>query len=107
MVTRAWASRPEFPPQDDIDEVECTASNSGRLAQARVTITNRSEGRSVYQITIVWESDTGPIEEVITTEFVGAGETATFEAVDLGGTARQDSCRVTEIERSFLPFAFF
>lgn len=96
----------EYPPQDDIDQVECGASNSGRLAQARVTITNRSEGRSVYQITIEWDADVGPIEEIITTGFLDAGDTATFQAVDLGGRARRDSCRVTEIERSFLPFSF-
>jgi len=95
----------EYPPQDDIDDVECSASNSGRLAQARVTITNRSEGRSVYRLTLEWDTPSGdPIEEVITTGFVDAGESATLEAVDLSGTAVQDSCRITRIDRSFLPF---
>lgn len=95
----------EYPPQDDIDGIECSASNSGRLAQARVTITNRSEGRSVYQLTLEWDTPDGnSIEEVITTGFVDAGETETLEAVDLSGTAVRDSCRITRIDRSFLPF---
>ncbi|NNK92352.1 MAG: hypothetical protein HKO87_07955 [Acidimicrobiia bacterium] len=94
-----------YPPQDDIDAVECTASNSGRLAQARVTITNRSEGRSIYRLTLEWDTPDGdPIEEEITTGFLDAGESATLEAVDLSGTAVRESCRITRIDRSFLPF---
>lgn len=95
----------EHPPQDDIDTVECSASNSGRLAQARVTITNRSDGRSVYRLTLEWDTPAGDtIEEVLTTGFIDAGETTTLEAVDLSGQAVRESCRVTQIDRSFLPF---
>lgn len=96
----------EFPPQDDIDEIECSASNSGRLAQARVTITNRSEERSVYRITIEWDTASGPIEEIVTTGFVDVADTESYEAVDLSGTADRESCRITAIDRSFLPFFF-
>ena len=96
----------EFPPQDDIDGIVCSASNSGRIAQAKVTITNRSTGPSVYRITIEWETDGEPIEEVISTDFVDAGESASYEAVDLSGQAIEDSCRVTRIDRSFLPIIF-
>jgi len=96
----------EYPPQDDIDRIECSASNSGRIAQATVTITNRSTGPSVYRITIEWETDDEPIEDVISTDFLDAMESASYEAVDLSGRAIEDSCRVTRIDRSFLPILF-
>ncbi len=96
----------EYPPQDDIDGIECSASNSGRIAQATVTITNRSTGPSVYRITIEWETNGEPIEEIVSTDYLDAGESASYEAVDLSGRAMEDSCRVTRIERSFLPILF-
>ncbi len=92
------------PPQDDLDQVDCLESNTGLVATARVMITNRSQQSSVYQITVVWDSPSGTIEEELTTGYVGVDESRTLTAVDLSGNADTASCRVSRIERSILPF---
>ncbi|MGI9607998.1 MAG: hypothetical protein ACR2P0_17850 [Acidimicrobiales bacterium] len=97
------SSNTEHPPQYDVDRVECLRSNSGRIARAEVTITNRSEGTSLYQITVTWDSSEGEIEEVISSGQIGRDETRSFEAVELTGVADFSSCRVTRIERSRFP----
>lgn len=92
----------EFPPQADLDEVECTTSEGGDTALAIVTITNRSGGQSNYQITVAWEDDTG--DEIVGTlrsEFLPADDSQTMRLFAPQADADPTSCRVTRIERSF------
>ena len=92
----------EFPPQADLDEVECTTSEGGDAALAIVTITNRSGGQSNYQITVTWDDDTG--DEILGTlrsEFLPADDSQTMRLFAPQADADPESCRVTRIERSF------
>mgnify|MGYP001820477092 CR=1 FL=1 len=94
----------EHPPQDDLDGVECSTSNTGLVARAEFTITNRSDSSSVYQITVVWDTASGIIEEEVSTGYLSPDRSTTLTAVDLTGNADPDSCRISRIERSILPF---
>jgi len=97
----------QFPPQDDVDQIECGASSNGLVARATVTITNRSEGRSVYQIVVEWETeDGGTVDELVTTDYVDPNETLQLDVLELAPGAGEATCRVTTIERSAFPFFF-
>ena len=99
------SSNVEFPPQEDIDSVECDTNSS--LGLAIVTIENRSGGRSLYNVTVEWETEDGEIEMgTVRSEFLAAGERQTMRLFDSSGNGIPSTCRVSRIERSgvgFLP----
>ena len=81
-----------------------SASATGVVATADVTLTNRSQRSSVYRVTVAWDSSDGVIEEEVSTGYLGVDDSITLTAVELGERADADSCRVTRIERSRFPF---
>lgn len=98
----------EFPPQDDLVSVECTASESGNLPLAIIDLQNNSTGRSIYRVTVTWETQ-GNSEEAtaaaevsgeVRSDYIEAGETETLRLFQRSSRARVDTCRVTRIERS-------
>lgn len=97
---RSTSSDAEHPPQEDVDRIECGGSNTGLLAQATVTITNRSDRDTRYTVTVEWDtaSDTA-VSETFSTDTVDVGTTDSFSAIDLSGTALLDTCRVVQIDR--------
>ncbi len=98
------SSNTRYPPQSDLDDVQCETSRSGAIARAFVTLTNRSTGPSIYEVTVAWDSPDGRIETLVSSEFVDSDETIELDALELTGRGEPDSCRVTRIERSGLPF---
>ena len=91
----------EFPPQEDLDSVEC--DSSGNLGLAIVTIENRSGGQSLYSVTVEWDTKAGDVVTgTLRSEFLAAGETQTMRLFDRSGNGIADSCRVARIERSGL-----
>jgi hypothetical protein len=98
----------EFPPQDDLVSVECTASESGNLPLAIITLQNKSTGQSLYRVTVVWDTQgssdgTTAAAEVsgeVRSDDVEAGETEILRLFERSSRALVDTCRVTRIERS-------
>ena len=91
----------EFPPQDDLELVECDVS--GSLGLAIVTIENRSGGQSLYSVTVEWDTEAGDVVSgTVRSEFLGAGERQTIRLFDRSGNGVAESCRVVRIERSGL-----
>ena len=99
------SSNTEFPPQDDLDSVNCTASDGGDTALAVVTVTNRSEGQSVYTVTLAWNAGDREVTESVRSEFLEAGDTTMLRLFATASEVQAESCRVTRIERS--GFSFF
>jgi len=97
----------EFPPQDDLVSVECTASESGNLPLAIITLQNKSTGQSLYRVTVVWDTQ-GSSDETTAAEVSGevrsddveAGETEILRLFERSSSGIVDTCRVTRIERS-------
>ena len=97
----------EYPPQDDLVDVECTASESGNLPLAIITLQNNSTGQSVYHVTVTWETRGSSEETTAATDVSGevssgdveAGETETLRLFERSSRALVDSCQVTRIER--------
>lgn len=95
------SSNTEFPPQDDLESVECDAS--GNLGLAIVTLENRSGGQSLYSVTVEWDTEAGVVETgTLRSEFLAAGESQTMRLFDRSGNGVADTCRVARIERSGL-----
>ena len=94
------SSNTEFPPQDDLAELECTASESGDVPLAIITLENMSPGRSVYGVTVEWDTPTGVIAAEVSSEFVDAGEREVLRLFERTARGVPDTCRVTRIERS-------
>ena len=94
----------EFPPQDDLVSVECSASESGSLPLAIITLENMSGGRSVYRVTVEWDTETGTVSDEVGSDFIEDGERTILRLFDRSATGMTDTCRVTRIERrsSFL-----
>jgi len=95
----------QFPPQDDLDSVNCSTSDGGANALAIVTITNRSEGQSVYTVTLAWDAGSEEVTETVRSEFLSTGETAMLRLFATSSNVEAITCRVTRIERS--GFSFF
>jgi len=92
----------EFPPQDDLDDVECTNSDGGDSALAIITITNRSGGPSNYELTVAWDDDSGDeLLASVRSDFLPADESQTMRLFAPRSGADPESCRVIRIERSF------
>lgn len=98
------SSNHEFPPQNDIESVECSASESGSLPLAIITVRNNSEGRSVYRVTVEWETSSGEIADDVRSDFIDVGETETLRLFERSSAGIPDTCRVTRIERSGFRF---
>jgi predicted DNA repair protein MutK len=95
----------EFPPEDDVERVECRASNSGAIGQAVVTITNNSDRTAAYLVDIAWVDEAGAaITESVRSSLIDAGETAEVRVIDLTGQGVPDTCDLTNIERTVNPF---
>lgn len=94
----------EFPPQDDIESVECSASESGNLPLAIITLENNSPGRSIYRVTVEWDTQGGQISHEVRSEFLESGGTQTLRLFDRSSSGDADTCRVTRIERSGFRF---
>jgi len=95
----------EFPPQDDLDEVDCSTSEGGDSALAIVTITNRSGGQSNYQITVAWDNDDGDeVLGIVNSDFLAADDSQTMRLFSPRTNVDPETCRVTRIERSFIGF---
>jgi len=90
----------EFPPQDDFVSVECSASEGGGLPLAIITLENMSGGRSFYQVTVEWDTETGTVSDEVTSEFIDDGERTILRLFDRSSTGLTDTCQVTRIERS-------
>jgi len=90
----------DFPPQDDLASTECSASDNGDVALAVITLENLSGGRSIYSVTVEWDTPTGVVAGEVTTDFVDAGESETIRLFDRSGRGISDTCRVTQIDRS-------
>lgn len=101
------SSNREFPPQEDLESLECTTSEGGSSALAVVTITNRSGGPSNYIITVTWDDESGTeVSDMIrSSESLPADESETIRLLAPRGNIDPDSCRVTRVERWF--FATF
>lgn len=96
----------DFPPQDDIDSVECSTSSGGGSALATVSITNRSGGQSVYVLTVAWTDDAGnEVTDEVRSEYLPADDSQTMRLFAPQSDVDAESCRVTRIERS--GFAIF
>lgn len=95
----------EFPPEDDVDLVECRASNSGAIGQAVVTITNKSDRTAAYLVDIEWMDDSG---EAVTSSVRSApaesGETIDVRVIDLTGRGDPQTCELAQIDRTVNPF---
>lgn len=104
---RSTSADTEHPPQEDFDRIECGGSNTGLLARATVTLTNRSSRDTRYTVTVEWDTETTTtVSDTFTTDSVDIGETDSFSTIDLSGEALIETCRVVEINRrpfSFLP----
>lgn len=105
----------EFPPQDDLIDVVCSASDNGDVPLAIIELENKSTGRSIYSVTVEWDTPAGANVDVgtpsgvvsgeVDSEFVDVGETVTLRLFDRSLLGIVDTCRVTRIERSgFLLF---
>lgn len=95
----------DYPPQETFDSIECGASNTGLLARATVTLTNRNDNDSRYAVTVRWDTEgDGPVESTFTTDTLEVDETDSFTTTELTGTAVVDSCRVVKINRPGLGF---
>lgn len=90
----------EFPPQDDLASLECSASDNGELALAIITLENLSEGRSVYTVTVEWDTASGTVSGDVRSDFLPAGDTEVLRLFDQSSSAIPTQCRVTRIERS-------
>lgn len=90
----------EFPPQDDFVSIECSASESGDLPLAIITLENMSGGRSVYRVTVEWDTQTGTVSDEVASDFIDDREQTTLRLFDRSSTGLIDTCRVTRIERS-------
>lgn len=90
----------EYPPQETFDGIECGSSNTGLLARATVTLTNRNDKDSRYSVTVRWDTDEDDtVERTFTTDTLEVDETNSFTTTELTGTAVVDSCRVVKINR--------
>jgi hypothetical protein len=95
----------EFPPQDDLESVECTASEGGGLGLAVLTIHNKSGGPSSYTITVEWDAGAGsPETSTVRSSLLPDGETEELRLFDVSGVGDPESCRVSRIERSGFDF---
>lgn len=96
----------EFPPQADLDEIECTTSTpGGGSALAIISVTNRSLGESNYVITVAWEDDAGgEVLGSISSESVPAGESLTLRLLAPRSNVDAQACRVDRLERWFFSF---
>jgi hypothetical protein len=95
----------EFPPQDDLESVECTASEGGGLGLAVIAIFNKSGGSSSYTITVEWDAGAGsPVTNTVSSSFLPDGETEELRLFDVSGSGDPGSCRVSQIERSGFDF---
>ncbi len=90
----------EFPPQDDLVSVECTSSDSGNLPLAIITLENKSTGRSLYSVTVEWDTTSGVIEDEVSSDFIDEGATEVLRLFERSSAGISDACRVTRIERS-------
>lgn len=90
----------EFPPQDDLVSIECTASESGDVPLAIITLENKSPGRSLYSVTVEWDTSTGVIAGEVSSELVDAGSTEVLRLFERSARGEPDTCRVTRIDRS-------
>lgn len=100
----------DFPPQDDLDAVECSTSSGGGSALATVTITNRSGGQSVYVVTVTWTTTGGghvsdEVSDEIRSDYLPADHSQTMRLFAPATDVDPESCRVSRIERS--GFAIF
>lgn len=95
----------EFPPEDDVDLVECRASNSGAIGQAVVTITNNSDRTAAYLVDIAWVDDSGAaVTSSVRSAPAESGETIDVRVIDLTGMGDPDTCELTHIDRTVNPF---
>ncbi|RZV48487.1 MAG: DUF4190 domain-containing protein [Acidimicrobiales bacterium] len=95
----------EFPPEDDVDLVECRASNSGAIGQAVVTITNNSDRTAAYLVDIAWVDDSGAaVTSSVRSAPAESGETIDVRVIDLTGMGDPDTCELTQIDRTVNPF---
>ena len=97
------SSNREFPPQNDLDEVECTTSEGGDSALAIITVTNRSGGPSNYTITVAWDDDAGrEVTDVIRSDSsLAADDSETIRLLAPFANVDPESCRVDRIDRWF------
>ncbi len=93
-----------YPPQRDLVSIDCGTSTNGRIGLATVELVNRSPSPSIYEVTVEWTSDTGPVTAVTNSEFVAQDETVRLELLELTGAGDPADCRVSRIERSGIPF---
>lgn len=93
----------DFPPQNDLDEVECTTSAGGGSALAVATFTNRSGGPSNYIITVAWDDDAGTevTDTIRSNASLAADESQTIRLLSPRSNVDPESCRVTRVERWF------
>lgn len=90
----------EFPPQDDLVSSDCGSSTGGDLPLAIITLENKSTGRSVYGVTVEWDTPSGVVEGEVSSDYVDAGATAELRLFERSSSGIPDTCRVTRIERS-------
>lgn len=94
------SSNTDFPPQDDLVDVVCSASNTGDVPLAIIELENKSDGRSVYSVTVEWDTNSGVVSGEVDSDFVDAGETVSLRLFERSTSGIAETCRVTRIERS-------
>lgn len=96
------SSNTRFPPQDDLDGVECTESEGGGSALAIATLTNRSGGPSVYTVTFTWQRSNGESSAMVRSDSIPADATEELRLFAPSNDVIASECRVTRIERTGL-----
>lgn len=87
----------EFPPEEDILEIECTDDG---LALATLTIENPTESRQSYTIIVTWDSTSGEVlSESLDSEIIQPGEEAELRIFQRSSAAIAESCSVSSVER--------
>ncbi len=92
----------DFPPEDDVIEVACTDDG---LALATITVENPTDVAQRYELTVLWDTDTGDeLIEIVESDFVDPGEQADVRIFQRSNSALFESCSVAEVSRSSSPF---
>lgn len=90
----------EYPPQEDLVSVECSSSDNGGLPLAIITLENKSTGRSVYSVTVEWDTPSGTVDGEVSSDFVDEDAREVLRLFELTSAGIPDTCRVTRIERT-------
>ena len=94
------SSRDGFFPQDILDDVECTTSDGGGSALAIITVTNRSDVPTNYQVTVAWdESDGDEVSDNVRSGSLEPDSSMTMRLFAPANDVEAESCRVTRIEQ--------